>query len=121
MRHLLLLAAALSIGTASAQTLGRSPEAIAFRNMAERNHLGLLEYCRGQGFIGEEALVLQRRLVAALPPAPGPDTQAAGRQGDIAIEGSLGANLAASARAQGTTLRFACEQEALRVLRQEGG
>ena len=105
---------------AMAQRPGRSEAAVQSRSIAERNHLGLLEYCRGQGMIGDEAVILQRRLVTSLPAVPGQDVEAAGRQGLIVFETSQ-ATFTQSAAAQGITVRFSCEQTALRVLRQEGG
>ena len=115
----LAIIALLAPGIAAAQP-GTSPAVRESRSIAERNHLGLLEYCHQQGFVGEDAITLQRHVVDSLPPTNGADVEAEGRKGVIAFEVAQ-ATFAQSAAAQGITIKFSCEQTALRVLRQEAG
>ena len=109
---------ALAAG-ASAQTLPSTDAARRSLDMSERNHLGLLEYCAGRGFIDDSAVTLQRALVGRLPPFEGQALEASGRRGVIELDTPQG-TFAISAAAQGITERFSCEQTALRTLRQQG-
>ena len=120
MHTLVAVLITLAASQAAAQPPWRSDAAMQSRSVAERNHLGLLEFCRREGLIDERAVTLQRQMVANLPAVPGNDVEAEGRQGLIVFDGRQ-TTFAQSAQAQGVTLRFSCEQTALRVLRQEGG
>jgi hypothetical protein len=84
-------------------------------NIAERNQLGLLEYCNHAGHIGTEAVTRQRARVEALPPNPPQSTAIKdGQNGLIAFEESR-ITLAQDAAAQGISIAYSCFQLALRV------
>ncbi len=131
MKAILLIAlagfcAALA-GPVPAQTGGRGaptlppPEKVRSLHIAGHNQLGLLQYCRQRGLISDEAVERQRRLLAALPPAPdgelGAAEEVAGRDGLIAFDGNR-ASFAVDAAAQGISLAYNCQQIALRVAAQ---
>lgn len=102
-----------------AARLPRSAEAIGAAAIAERNQLGLLEYCETAGHITAEAVIRQRKFLAALLPnadhALGATEETSGRNGLIAFEESR-ISLAADAAAQGITVSYSCFQLATRVL-----
>ncbi|ARO14253.1 hypothetical protein BVG79_00901 [Ketogulonicigenium robustum] len=80
---------------------------------ASKNQLGILEYCQGKGFVEQDVVDIQNRLMAALPPSETPDVaEAAYQQG---LEGKVSAmgtevSIADAATAQGTTEEAFCGQ-----------
>ncbi len=118
------LAAGFSVavcGPAPAQ-VPRSGEAARTIRIAERNHLGLLQYCRERGLVASDAVDRQRGVLGAMPVAEdaelGAVEEALGRDGVIAF-GESRTTLAADAAAAGISVAYDCDQMALRVMAQE--
>jgi hypothetical protein len=96
--------------------LPKSAEILRSTAIAERNQLGLLEYCNHAGHISAEAVTRQRNIVAALPPSPSTaHATEDGQNGLIAFEESR-ITLAADAAGQGISVAYSCFQLALRVM-----
>ena len=121
--RLSVLAAVLCLGTipALAQTTPTpqasaeaQQEALRIMHRAGRNQLGVLEYCRAQGSVGEDIVALQRRLLGLLPATQveGLDeAEATGRRGIVDFNGNQ-IVLADAARTQNTTPDAMCKQMA---------
>lgn len=121
---LVVFAAGFSVavcGPAPAQ-VPRSGEAARTIRIVERNHLGLLAYCRERGLVESEAVDRQRRVLGALPVAEdaalGAAEEALGRDGVIAF-GESRTTLAADAAAEGISVAYDCFQIALRAMPRE--
>ena len=96
-----------------------SNEGMRSLQMAERNQLGLLRYCQERGLVGAAVVATQERLIALLPSDPGlgGTEEAAGRSGMIAFA-TPQASFVDDAKAKGVSVRYSCEQAALRVAEQ---
>lgn len=84
--------------------------------LAARNQLGLLEYCRAQGMVDEKVVSTQREMVQRLSGSPASNPvdspeEASGRAGFLAF-GERQGRFDESAAAQGLTLKTACEGRA---------
>ncbi len=118
-----ILAAALALGLASHAALAQTPapqpgtppsqqDMIRMVHQAAHNQLGILQYCQGQGSVGEDTVALQQRALSMLPPAQveGLDeAEAAGKRGVVQFGGSE-VQLANAAKAQNTTVDAMCKQ-----------
>lgn len=79
---------------------------------AARNQLGVLQYCQTRGSVDADVVVLQRRMLAMLPPAEvdGVDqAEAAGKRGVVQFGGNE-VSIADAAKAQNTTPDAMCKQ-----------
>jgi hypothetical protein len=124
-----LIGLSIAVAPGAAQTLSASPpsrsaETLRSRHIAERNQLGLLQYCHDRGLVLDAAIVRQRRVLLDLPPVPddtlGATEEAAGREGMIAF-GPSRTSFIVDASAQGISLAYNCEQLAARVTAQAAG
>ena len=101
----------------------RSAESARSLRIAERNVLGLLQYCQQAGLVSAEAIEQQRLNLAALSPtkddATGVAEEAAGRLGVIAFEEGR-TTFAGDAAAQGISVAYSCFQMALRTANRLG-
>lgn len=82
--------------------------------LAGRNQLGVLEFCRAQGSVGNDVVDLQRRALSLLPPVQVDglaDAEALGKRGVVSFAGSQ-TELSAAAKAQGTTVDAMCKKMA---------
>ena len=112
MMRVLLLAGLFAMAAPDPAGAQAAPqESIRWAGMAQRNQLGLLEYCAAQGHIGPEHAVRQRRAITGADPE---ELVKAGRTGMIAYAEPQ-ATLADSAAASGTTVAYLCALMAYRV------
>lgn len=113
-RHLtmILTASLLTAGAAFAQTPEAPAADPAANYEAARNQLGVLKYCQAQGHIGPEAVAIQEKMIAMLPPgdaAKGDTAEAMGAEGKVSAMGQE-LTLEAGATAQNTTVQALCQQ-----------
>lgn len=98
----------------------RTEEIVRSLRLAERNQLGILQYCRASGAVSEEVVALQR---AALLPGAGfaglDEAEAEGRQRIVAFADSK-VSIAAAASGEGMTVASRCKQIAMTVQAQAG-
>ena len=105
-----------------------TPESVRSLRLAEHNQLGVLEYCRTQGAIGEEIVALQRAALERLPPGPGPErggaadeaaAEVAGRQGMVGF-GGWQVSISEAALAEGIMVVSRCKQIGMTVQSEAG-
>lgn len=115
--HLALVAALMMGGTASAQTAAPAmPEAgsdeAEMIYQSARNQLGVLKHCNQQGFIGEEAVATQEKLLGLIPAGDVAQGDAAEEKGVGGTVVSMGTEmtLADGATQQSTTPEAMCKQ-----------
>ncbi|RJK98744.1 pore-forming ESAT-6 family protein [Paracoccus siganidrum] len=79
---------------------------------AARNQLGILKFCNAQGFSGEEAIVVQERVLGMIPQGDAAAGDAAEAKGTEGVVSAMGAevSLEDSAAQQGTTAEAQCQQ-----------
>ncbi|WP_136682854.1 pore-forming ESAT-6 family protein [Falsirhodobacter xinxiangensis] len=119
MKHSIIAAIVASSALAGAAFAQEAaPAAPAAPNMEEtyasaRNQLGVLEYCQQAGFVGDEPISVQNRMLELIP-APG-DTSAAdaayekGKAGTVSAMGTE-QSLADVASAQSSSEEALCKQ-----------
>ncbi len=91
---------------------GGQQDMLRMMHLAARNQLGVLEFCQGQGSVGQDVVDQQRKLMALLPAAQvdGLDeAEANGKRGIVVFAGSQ-TSLADAAQAQNTTVEAMCKQ-----------
>lgn len=101
-----------SLAQAQAPAAGGQQEMVRTLLLASRNQLGVLEYCRAQGSLGQGVVDLQRKMIGMLPPqqVDGLDeAEATGKRGVVSFAGSQTA-LADAAKSQNTTVDAMCKQ-----------
>ena len=115
--HLALVAALMMGGTASAQTAAPAmPEAgsdeAEMIYQSARNQLCVLKHCNQQGFIGEEAVATQEKLLGLIPAGDVAQGDAAEEKGVGGTVVSMGTEmtLADGATQQSTTPEAMCKQ-----------
>lgn len=115
--HLALVAALMMGGTAYAQTAAPAmPEAgsdeAEMIYQSARNQLGVLKHCNQQGFIGEEAVATQEKLLGLIPAGDTAQGDAAEEKGVGGTVVSMGTEmtLADGATQQSTTPEAMCKQ-----------
>jgi hypothetical protein len=115
--HLALVAALMMGGTAYAQTAAPAmPEAgsdeAEMIYQSARNQLGVLKHCNQQGFIGEEAVATQEKLLGLIPAGDVAQGDAAEEKGVGGTVVSMGTEmtLADGATQQSTTPEAMCKQ-----------
>lgn len=115
--HLALVAALMMGGTAYAQTAAPAmPEAgsdeAEMIYQSARNQLGVLKHCNQQGFIGEEAVATQKKLLGLIPAGDTAQGDAAEEKGVGGTVVSMGTEmtLADGATQQSTTPEAMCKQ-----------
>lgn len=115
--HLALAAALMMGGTAYAQTAAPAmPEAgsdeAEMIYQSARNQLGVLKHCNQQGFIGEEAVATQQKLLGLIPAGDVAQGDAAEEKGVGGTVVSMGTEmtLADGATQQSTTPEAMCKQ-----------
>ncbi len=115
----LLLALGVLLGAASS-AVSASADIAQARYLSERNQLGLLQFCVDQHLVDADVVTLRLRALARLgtanPTTDGDAEEAAGRRGVIAFTTSR-TSFVDDAKGQGISLRYSCEQLALRVVR----
>ena len=108
-------AAALTAAPALAQT-----DMMAMQRTMSANHLGVLEYCKTQGYTDESAVTAERTTIAALPPgssqADMDAAEAKGKQGVISANGQ-DYPLSTMASKSNTTESAMCKQMADNVVK----
>lgn len=117
--HRSLLAALALCATASlaqaqmpAMPGGGQQDMARTMHLAAHNQLGVLEYCKAQGNVGQDVVDIQRRMMGLLPPmqvAGLDDAEALGKKGIVSFGGSQ-TSLADAAKAQNTTVEAMCKQ-----------
>lgn len=117
-----MLALGLTLAFA-VHAVAQGPEVVArSRRLAENNQLGILEYCRAQGAIGDDVVALQQAAVARLPGQSGSDAdeaRSAGRAGVVAFETSR-VPIADAAMGEGMPIASRCKHIAMSVQAQAG-
>ena len=80
--------------------------------LAARNQLGIIEYCKDQGSVGDDVVALQKRMLTMLPPAQVDGleaAEAAGRKGLVQFGGNE-VDIKQAAQGQNTTPDAMCKQ-----------
>ena len=106
----------------AARTIARSEETIRSLHLAERNQLGILQYCQAMGVISAEIVALQRDAVKQLPAATvaGVDeAEAAGKRGIVAF-GTSQSTFEEAAKGEGMPAALRCKHMAMTVQVQAG-
>lgn len=117
----------LSLGAAAqtappARTMPRSEETLRSLHLAERNQLGILQYCQAMGVISAEIVALQRDALKQLPPATvagADEAEAVGKRGVVAFGTSQSA-FEEAAKGEGIPPASRCKQMAMTVQAQAG-
>ncbi len=86
------------------------PAAVA--HTASANQLGILEYCRSQGDVGDDAISAQKSVIARLPASSAPTdaAEALGREGTIAAPNGSTMTLSSMANTHNTTVSALCQR-----------
>lgn len=103
-----------------------TPESVRSLRLAEHNQLGVLEYCRAQGAIGEEVVVLQRMAMDRLPQGSGvgagadeKEAELAGRRGMVGFGGAQ-VPIGEAALAEGMAVASRCKHIGMTVQAEAG-
>lgn len=114
--HFALVATLLTGGAAYAQAIPGMPEAgtpeAEMVYQAARNQLGVLTHCQDQGFIGEDAVATQQKLLGMIPEgdvAKGDAAEEKGASGTVVAMG-VEVTLEDGAKQQNTTPDAMCKQ-----------
>ena len=106
----------------SARSLPHSEETLKSLHLAERNQLGILQYCQAMGAIPAEIVALQREAVKLLPPATvagADEAEAVGKRGMVAF-GTSQSTFEEAAKGEGIPPASRCKHMAMTVQVQAG-